>query len=416
MFRKLFPNFRRAKRGYKDLLADHAQPELRDRPPAQAEEINLASKKYYESAEQIPYWENKPFSDTEEAPWLLWRFGVLMAGLRLIPGIRILDFGCGTGWASVMMAQMGADVVGMDIAQRAIDIATGRADRFLNAEQRSRCAFAVFEGKELQFHASSFDIVFLFEALHHLPNPLSLLKEFARVLSQHGRLGFAEPGLGHEHHEHSVEEMKHGILEQDLELDQVFRAGMTAGFRELEVLIQGIHPGIFSLPMEQVRWYLRGASWLVPADFIRQSIVSGPIGIFTKSPYAMSTLNPLCHRAEISSGISEISVPANTDFSILVKTRNPSETVWLAQTERGRGLVTLGASLLLSDKSMLRRDFGRAGLPHDVGTSQEIDLQIKLRSPEKPGKYIVRLDMVNEGVCWFADKGSRPADIHLIVS
>ena len=416
MLRSLFPGFRRARRAFKSLLAHSSSPGLKDLSLEELERINLNSQRYYEDDTKVPYWLNKPFSDPEEAPWLLWRFGVLLAGLRLIPGIRVLDFGCGTGWTSAMLAQLGADVVGMDIAPQALHLAAICADRRLNPDQRVRCNFATFDGVRLPFENGSFDVVFIFEALHHLPNPLQLIHEFYRVLGDHGRLGFAEPGLGHGHDEHSVEEAAHGILENDLDLEPLYSAAMNAGFRNLDLMIQGIHPGNYWLSMKDARRFLKGASWLVPADFIRHSIVGGPIGIFSKSPYARSSLNPMQHCADIEPTVREINVRVKEEFVVQAKLGNPSNTVWLAATSRGRGLVTLAASLLDASNQLLIRDFSRASLPHDVPGGTSLQHSIKLQAPDSPGEYVLRLDMVNEGVCWFADKGSHPANIRLIIT
>ena len=63
---------------------------------------------------------------------MLSRFGHLLTALELRPGDRVLDFGCGTGWSSEMLARMGMDVVGMDISPAALEMARatgGRARR-----------------------------------------------------------------------------------------------------------------------------------------------------------------------------------------------------------------------------------------------------------------------------------------------
>lgn len=423
---RIFPGFRRARKAFRSVgsghfrtlryLLDSGNEGLRDLSDLEIRTINQSSMEYYQVAENAPYWSDKPFSDGGASPWLLWRFAVLSAGLRLIPRIRILDFGCGSGWTSIMLSQMGSDVVGMDIAPRAIDIANLSAERILRKEQRERCSFTSFDGQNLPFADDSFDIVVIYEALHHLPNPIRILKEIFRVLSKHGRLGFAEPGIGHSHHEHSVMEMNHGILESDLELDHLYNTGKSLGFRQLDLLIQGVHPDVFSLPMSRLRWYLNGASWLVPADFVRHAIVTGPIGIFSKSPYPASSLNPVSHRATLSTNLQELSVLPDSTYKLHVNARNDADTVWLSRTDRGIGSVTLGASLLSAEGLLVIKDYGRTPLPTNVQKGDKLSLTMELVAPSSPGNYIVRLDMVNEGVCWFSENQSKELQIKLRVA
>jgi len=64
---------------------------------------------------------------------------------------------------------------------------------------------------------------------------------------------------------------------------------------------------------------------------------------------------------------------------------------------------------------MLDQDFGRTELPRDLTKGDSCTTEIVIRAPGKPGTYIVQLDMVNEGTCWFAQRGSPVADVRLDV-
>ena len=65
---------------------------------------------------------------------------------------------------------------------------------------------------------------------------------------------------------------------------------------------------------------------------------------------------------------------------------------WL--DERGRGVVW---------------DDGRAALPAAVAPDEEVEVEVAVRAPDRPGRYKLELDLVQEGVCWFRDKGSESA-------
>jgi len=65
---------------------------------------------------------------------------------------------------------------------------------------------------------------------------------------------------------------------------------------------------------------------------------------------------------------------------------------------------------------MLDHDYGRAELPRDIEKGDRASVELSLRAPSEPGSYIVRLDMVNEGTCWFAQRGSPEADVSMEVA
>jgi hypothetical protein len=95
---------------------------------------------------------------------------------------------------------------------------------------------------------------------------------------------------------------------------------------------------------------------------------------------------------------------------------NRGETVWLREGRRGRGYVRLGAHLLSGDGISLVNDYGRAEIPGDLQQGDKADIELEMTAPEEPGVYVIRLDMVNEGICWFAQHGSPVTDVPLEVT
>src|SRR5690606_30933239 len=75
----------------------------------------------------------------------------------LAPG-RALDVGCGTGTHSLWLASLGWDVLGVDVAPRAIELATAKAAK---AEQLAgRCEFRVLDFLAEAPPGGPFDFVF----------------------------------------------------------------------------------------------------------------------------------------------------------------------------------------------------------------------------------------------------------------
>lgn len=107
----------------------------------------------------------------------------------IMPNLRVLDYGCGTGESTLALARLGASVVGFDISRRRI------------SEARIRCAhlpgvsFVQCAAEELPFEDSTFDVVIGKQILHHLDLKVAI-PEVARVLRPGGRAVFLEP-LGH---------------------------------------------------------------------------------------------------------------------------------------------------------------------------------------------------------------------------
>lgn len=389
---------------------------LSDRPESETESINVNSEKYFQQPGLHEFWLNRPFSHPDTVGKYLERFGQLLATLRIQPGDKVLDFGCGTGWTSIMLARTGADVIGMDIAPAALEIAREVAARELPEQARARLAFRTYSGRDIDLRDGECDFVIVFDAFHHFPNPMTILREFHRVLSPQGHFGFAEPGIGHAASEVSQAETEHGILEEDLDLEQLYQSGLAAGFRDLELAIPALEPEILTLPMNRMRMFLRGLSWLIPSDFVRKAVLTGPIGVFRKGPYAVTSIHPRTLFAKIVPRVSRIGAHVDEPIRLTARIENCAETVWLTEGRAGRGFVRLGAHLLNGDRADVAHDYGRAELPRDLVQGDAVDVELNLKAPSEPGIYTVELDMVNEGMCWFAQKGSPVATVILEVT
>ncbi len=388
---------------------------LQDRSRPETEEVNAASRRYFERAHGREYWLNRPLSDRPPDPSALWRFGLLVAALRLQPGTRVLDFGCGTGWTSTLLARMGFDVVGLDIAPAALELAREAARRDLAHAPDASLRFEVYGGEAIAAPDGQFDAVLVFDAFHHLPNPRELLGEFHRVLGPHGRFAFAEPGIGHVQGARSEAERAHGVLEEDVDIVQLYVTARAAGFSELDVLVPPLPHEVLTLPMPRLRLYMRGASWLVPADFVRREILVRPMGIFRKGPWYITSLAPGVQRARIRPHRTALRARAGETCRIEADLFNTAETVWLREGRHGKGYVRLGAQLLDAAGETLSRDRGRAELPEDVPEGGSVAVTLELSAPAQPGRYVVRLDLVNEGVGWFGAEGSDVVDVGLEV-
>ena len=88
-----------------------------------------------------------------------------------LAGARVLDVGCGGGILSEAMAQRGADVLGIDLAQAVLDVAELHA-----LEGRVRIQYKAVAAEELAAaQPAYFDLVTCMEMLEHVPDPAATL-------------------------------------------------------------------------------------------------------------------------------------------------------------------------------------------------------------------------------------------------
>jgi len=102
--------------------------------------------------------------------------------LELTGADRMLDVGCGTGWASRIAAEQGASVVGIDLSSQMLAQASRRAGG------RGGLWFALGDAEALAFADGAFTALLCTNAFHHYPQPERAVREMARVLAPGGRL------------------------------------------------------------------------------------------------------------------------------------------------------------------------------------------------------------------------------------
>ena len=95
---------------------------------------------------------------------------------------RVLDVGCGSGWATRLMAEkaLGGRLVGIDIADEMIKLARETSTSFSNVE------FHVASAERLPFGDGEFTHAFSMESLYYYADMLTALQEIKRVLKPGG--------------------------------------------------------------------------------------------------------------------------------------------------------------------------------------------------------------------------------------
>jgi SAM-dependent methyltransferase len=109
----------------------------------------------------------------------------LVAKLGITDGLDVLDLGCGDGTTAVPAAQLGADVLGVDIAGNLVAAGNERARAFGLTNLR----FQEGDATDLnELDDESFDLVISMFGAMFAPRPLDVASEMVRVTRPGGRI------------------------------------------------------------------------------------------------------------------------------------------------------------------------------------------------------------------------------------
>jgi SAM-dependent methyltransferase len=109
----------------------------------------------------------------------------LVASLGVTPGLDVLDLGCGDGTTAIPEAQLGANVLGVDIAENLVAAGNARAKQF----GLDKLRFQWGDATDLNDLADdSFDLVVSIFGAMFAPRPFDVAKEVVRVTRPGGRI------------------------------------------------------------------------------------------------------------------------------------------------------------------------------------------------------------------------------------
>ncbi|HEV7395967.1 MAG TPA: asparagine synthase (glutamine-hydrolyzing) [Pyrinomonadaceae bacterium] len=106
-----------------------------------------------------------------------------------VAGKTVLDFGCGAGKSSVLLARRNAKVIAMDISEPIMKVAK---ERLVKNEIFNSVSFINASAHNIPLADESVDLVFGIAILHHLHLQL-VSREVYRILKKGGRAIFQEP-------------------------------------------------------------------------------------------------------------------------------------------------------------------------------------------------------------------------------
>lgn len=137
----------------------------------------MKGQEWYQADEIAEAYDDKRFSQGGKIIDRREKEAVLNA-LAPITDKRILEVACGTGRFTVMLAQEGADVTGVDISQAMLDQGRNKA---IQANVNENLDFLRSDAARLPFPDNHFDAVFAMRFFHLADDPVLFMKELQRV-------------------------------------------------------------------------------------------------------------------------------------------------------------------------------------------------------------------------------------------
>jgi hypothetical protein len=132
----------------------------------------------------------------------------------------------------------------------------------------------------------------------------------------------------------------------------------------------------------------------------------------TSTPTTAGPLPDNGFRAEVTIAEPPTKLRTGQKETIFIKVKNVSDVVWYQRggqlTDRtdNKFYIAAGNHWLDKDGKQTSEEEGHNGIPKDLKPGEETEMTLLITAPKAAGEYYLRLDMVQEGVSWFGERGS----------
>ena len=130
--------------------------------------------------------------------------------------------------------------------------------------------------------------------------------------------------------------------------------------------------------------------------------------------WVANTYAPYGYRARVEIVRFPSGVRAGASFKVRLVVHNLSSEPWAPWNPIDQG-VRVGFQIRRQGNDGWNEFHHRLDFEEPVRPAQGIELEGLLRAPSRPGRYEVKVDVVNERVTWFETQGSIPTIVRLAV-
>ncbi len=126
-------------------------------------------------------------------------------------------------------------------------------------------------------------------------------------------------------------------------------------------------------------------------------------------------------RAQITAPDTLAKLRAGQKQTIQVKVKNASDVQWWARggeintSNDNKFYLAVGNRWFDANDALVTDMDGRYGLSKDLKPGEETEVPLLITAPKKPGDYVLELDLVQEQVAWFHEKGSPTTRVKIKV-
>jgi len=335
-------------------------------------------------------------------------------------GTAVVDLGLYPGHLALLLKQkLGAAVTGLSYAHT-VSFSSRMHQEGITVHE------ADITRDDPPLPAGSFDVALCTEIIEHLDRPLPLLVRANRLLRPGGALILStpnhaalkcrlsllagRPAFGHLFGTRHVYQMSEWVHRREYTAGELRRLLEPVGFQIEATRYSSLKQPPWN-PRARLKNLAKSAISLAPA------LKGGIILAARKTFEAVYTSRvPDLLRAAVSPTTATLATKTGQATALAVDVSNTGTSTWLIDEQPGYGFVRLGGHLRDREDRLVDFDFFRCPLPHDVPPGATVRLPVQFDAPREPGRYVLELDLVNEGVSWFHNYGSPTATVALLVA